>query len=394
MPDEARPVALRPEERARAVAPVLLAEADAIEATQRITPPALAALHANRLFRVLLPRSVGGDEAHPAEHVKMLIEIAAADASTAWCISQASGCAIAAAYVAPEVARAVWGAPDAVLAWGQNQGATARVVDGGYLVQGRWTFVSGGHHATWIGGHAHVLERDGAPRRHPDGRPVERTMLIPRGEMDVTADWEVIGLRGTGSDTFATGERFVPEPYALARDVPAERRELGPLYCFLTNHMYASGFAAVALGVARGLLDRFTDLARGKVPTLTGRGLKDSQVIQRDLAIAEARWRAARAGVLAALDAAWGGATTRGDLTLDERMGIRMAATFAIHQAREVADWCWREAGATAIFAANGFERRYRDMVTVTQQVQGRMIHFEAVGQHLLGLDSPSFRFA
>ena len=394
MPDEARQAAVRPEDRARAVAPVLLAEAEAIEATKRITPAALAALHGQRLFRVLLPKSVGGDEAHPGEHVRMLIAVAAADASTAWCISQASGCAIAAAYVAPAVARDVWGDADAVLAWGQNQGATARVVDGGYEVQGRWSFVSGGHHATWIGGHAHVLERDGSPRRHPDGRPVERTMLMRRAVLEVTEAWDVIGLRGTGSDTFSTGPRFVPEAYALARDVAEEKREAGTLYCFLTNHMYASGFAAVALGVARGLLDRFVDVAREKVPTLTGRGLRDSQVVQRDLAIAEARWRAARAGVLAALDAAWAGAEARGDLTLDERMGIRMAATFAIHQAREVADWCWREAGATAIFAGNGFERRYRDMVTVTQQVQGRMIHFEAVGQHMLGLDSPSFRFA
>jgi len=84
----------------------------------------------------------------------------------------------------------------------------------------------------------------------------------------------------------------------------------------------------------------------------------------------------------------------RGPLSLDQRMGIRMAGTFAIHQAREVADFCWREAGATAIFPANGFERRWRDMVTVTQQVQGRMIHFETVGQHLLGLSDASTRFA
>jgi alkylation response protein AidB-like acyl-CoA dehydrogenase len=175
--------------------------------------------------------------------------------------------------------------------------------------------------------------------------------------------------------------------------VEAERREDGPLYRFQTNHFYGSGFASVALGVARGLLDLFVALARDKHPTLTGRGLKDSQAVQRDLAIAEARWRAARAGVLAALDEAWE-ASLLGAMPLDQRMGIRMASTFAIHQAREVADFCWREAGATAIFEANGFARRYRDMISVTQQVQGRMIHFETVGQHLLGMSDASTRFA
>lgn len=396
MPDASRPIAdtTAPEARAQAILPVLRAEAEAIETAKRITPAALDALHAQRLFRTMVPRSAGGDEVHPAEHARMLMAVASADASAAWCLSQAGGCALAAAYVAPEVARDVWGDPRAVLAWGQSQGARARVVDGGYRVTGRWTFVSGGHHATWIGGHAHVEERDGTPRRHPDGRPVERTMLIPRADLAATADWDVIGLRGTGSDSFRVpGGYFVPAAYALARDVEAERREAGPLYRFVTNHLYASGFAAVALGVARGLLDLFVDLAREKVPTLTGRGLRDSQAVQRDLAIAEARWRAARAGLLAALDEAWAAAQS-GPIPPDQRMGIRMASTFAIHQAREVADFCWREAGATAVFEANGFARRYRDMISVTQQVQGRMIHFETVGQHLLGMADASTRFA
>jgi len=394
MPDESRPLPIAtPEARARAILPVLASEADAIEATRRLTPAALDALHAQRLFRTLLPRSVGGDECPPADHARMLIAIASADASTAWCLSQAGGCAFAAAYVPPETARAVFVEPRAVLAWGQNQGAIARVADGGYSLTGRWTFVSGGHHATWIGAHAHIEERDGTPRTHPDGRPVERTLLIPRTDMQITPDWEVIGLRGTGSDTFAIANRFVPDAETLARDTDAERREPGPLYRFVTNHMYASGFGSVALGTARGLLDRFVDMARDKTPTLTGRALRDSQAVQRDLAIAEARWRAARAGLLSALDDAWDAAHLA-PLSLDHRMAIRMAATFAIHQAREVADFCWREAGATAIFAAQGFERRYRDMITITQQVQGRMIHFETAGQHLLGLSSASTRFA
>lgn len=385
---------LTPEARARTILPVLLAESDAIEATRRITPAALDALHANRLFRTMLPRSAGGDECHPADHIRMLIAIASADASTAWCLSQAAGCAMAAAYLPLETAQAVWGAdPRAVLAWGQNQGARARIVPGGYRVTGHWTFVSGGHHATWIGGHSHIEEPDGTLRLGPDGKPVERTMMIPRSAMTASDAWDVIGLRGTGSDTFAVAGHFVPDSHALARDTDAERREAGPLYRFLTNHLYASGFAAVALGTARGLLDRFTDLARDKIPTLTGRALRDSQAVQRDLAIAEAGWRAARAGLLAALDEAWTAVAT-GPMPLDQRMGIRMSATYAIRQAREVADFCWREAGATAIFAANGFERRYRDMITVTQQVQGRMIHFETAGQHLLGLSNASTRFA
>ena len=73
-------------------------------------------------------------------------------------------------------------------------------------------------------------------------------------------------------------------------------------------------------------------------------------------------------------------------------MNIRLATTFAIREAKEIGDFCWREAGASAIFAAQGFERRFRDLNTVTQQVQGRMTHLEAVGQHLLGITPATLR--
>lgn len=378
--------ALSPEARARDAAPVLLAEGAAIEAARRITPAALDVLHANRLFRCLLPKSAGGDEVLPSDYIRMLIAVAAADASTAWCIGQGSGCSMAAAYLPLETAQEVWGRdPRAVLAWGQNQGARARVVDGGYVVTGTWTFVSGGHHATWIGGHCHVVERDGSLRAGADGRPIERTMLIPRGLYSSTDTWDVVGLRGTGSDTFAIAEHFVPDGFSVCRDTDEERRETGTLYQFSTTNMYASGFAGVALGVARGLLDRFLEVAGEKTPSLTSRAMRESPVIHRDLAIAEAQWRAARINLLTTLDDTWTGVAARGRMTLDERMNIRLASTFAIHQARAVAEFCWREAGATAIFASQGFERRFRDLNTVTQQVQGRMTHLEAVGQHLLG---------
>ncbi len=384
---------MTPEARAHDVAPALLAEADAIEATRRITPAALDVLHANRMFRCLLPKSVGGDEARPADYVRMLIAVAAADASTAWCISQGSGCSMAAAYLPDATAQEVWGRdPRAVLAWGQNQGARALVVDGGYMVTGHWTFVSGGHHATWLGGHSHVVERDGSLRLGADGRPIERTMLIPRTRYSSTDTWDVVGLRGTGSDSFAIAEHFVPDAFSVCRDTDEERREPGTLYQFSTTNMYASGFAGVALGVARGLLDRFIEVAGEKTPSLTARALRDSPVIHRDLAIAEAQWRAARSHLLGVLDATYDGIAARGRITLEERMNIRLASTFAIHQAQAVGAFCWREAGATVIFAGQGFERRFRDLNTVTQQVQGRMTHLEAVGQHLLGATPATLR--
>lgn len=379
--------------RARALAPAIAAAAPAIEAACALPADLLDALHAAALFRTLLPRSLGGDETRPVEFVRMMEEIAAADASTAWCLGQNSVCAMSAAYMDPAAARAIWGDdPRAALAWGAGPQGTARVVPGGYIVSGRWEFASGGRHATWIGGHSRVQEPDGSLRRHPDGTPIERSMLVPKSQVNMVRDWNVMGLRGTGSDSYTMAELFVPEAYSVMRDTPAERRETGPLYRFTTTNLYASGFGAVAIGIARAMLAEFAALAAAKTPQSLSRTLRDNPAIQKEMAIAQAKLAAARALLHTTLEDAWDTVAHTESMPLDTRMNIRLAATFATHQAREVADFAYHEAGATAIFATNGFERRFRDIHTVSQQVQARSAHFETVGAHLLGL-SPPLRF-
>lgn len=382
-----------PISRARHLAPQIAAAAPRIEAASGLPPDLLDALHEAAIFRTLLPRRYGGDEIDPATFVEVMEILAASDASTAWCIGQASGCSMAAAYLKPEIAQQIWGEdPRAALAWGAGPAGVARVVEGGYRVTGRWGFASGGRHATWLGGHSRVQERDGAMRIDAEGKPLERTMLFPKHEAVMTEDWQVMGLRGTGSDSYAVTDLFVPQDHTLSRDIDHERRETGLLYRFSTTHIYASGFGAVALGIARGALDAFKALAQEKTPQSTTRMLRDSAVIQMQVALAEAKLGAARSYLLQTLRDIWDSVGQTGAVTLDQRMAIRLAATFASHQAREVVDVAYHEAGATAIFASNPFERRFRDVNTVSQQVQARTAHFETVGAHLLGLQ-PSLRF-
>lgn len=391
----AAPMAEDPVARARAVAPLIEAAAPKIEADRELPPEVLEALYDARLIRALLPRSLNGDEAMPETFVRMMEVIARADASTAWCIGQASVCAMSAAYVAPEVARSIWGPREASFAWGSvGPDQVAEVVDGGYRVNGVWPFASGGRHATWLGGHCKVREPDGSFRRNADGSPYERTMLFPREAITMSPSWEVMGLRGTGSDTYSVKDLFVPEAYTVRRDREEERQALGhaTLYKFTTTHMYASGFAAVALGIARGMLDSFIALASHKTPTSTARMLRDNPVLQSGLAWQEGKWRAAQAQLLTVLRETWDHVATGQAMTMDQKVSIRLATTFAIHQAKEVADFAYTEAGATAIFESHPFERRFRDIHAVTQQVQGRTSHFETVGQHLMGL-TPNPRF-
>ena len=179
--------------RARELAPGLVAAADQIEHGRELPEAVVDALVERGLFRLLLPRSLGGAELLPADFVPIIEEIAKADASTAWCLNQASGCSMTAAYLEPEAACEIFGGRRGILAWGPGPG-TARIVDGGYRVSAAWSFASGSHNATWLGCHVPVVEADGTPRLHPDGSPVVRTMLFPKSSTRMTDIWHVIGL--------------------------------------------------------------------------------------------------------------------------------------------------------------------------------------------------------
>src|SRR6516165_5399745 len=373
--------------RAQELGPELEAAAEEIE-QRRDLPEAIVESPIERgLFRLLLPRTLGGAELPPAAYVAVIEEIAKHDASTAWCLGQACGCTMTAAYLDPDVAREIFGGRRGIVAWGPPGSADARAVPGGYRLSGTWSFASGSHHATWLGAHVAILHSSGAPQLRPDGGPVVRTLLFPKASAGFTDIWHVIGLRGTGSDSYTVTDLFVPEKHTVLRDAAVRPCEPGPLYAFSSSNIYASGFAGVALGIARSALDAFVELARDKIPRGAKRTLRDNNVVQAQVSQSEARLCAARAFLLGSLDEIWRDVSGSRRLTMDHNTTIRLASTWAIHQARDVVDMAYHAAGATAIFENNPFERRFRDVHTVIQQYQGRQAHFETVGQVLLGLE-------
>lgn len=396
-------------ERARALRPILESAALRIDGDCSLPPEVLDALFASRMFRMLLPHNFGGAELEPATFFQVVSEIAAGDASAAWCVAQSLGCSMSAAYLEPAAAHRVFGGARAAVAWGYSMGPQCRAtpVAGGWKVSGTWGFGSGNRHATWVGAHCHRTDESGQPLKNPDGRLQERTMLIPRSEISIKeGSWNVIGLRGTGSDTYSVSDLFVPGEYSLvaratAKDhhlaegaepeIEPERRESGPLYRFSPMNVYEAGFAAVGLGVARAALEAFIALAATKTPSGTGNPLRDDAWIQTRIALSEARLASATAWMVAILREMW--SECAGGLPrFDSRVKLRLASTYAIQEAREVVHSVYADAGATAIFEGNPFERRLRDINAVSQQIQGNFAHLQSAGQYYLGM-KPGLRF-
>ena len=371
--------------RARALIPLLRTQAAWIDRHGALPPVVLDAMHEAGMFRMLLPRTFGGMELKPSDFVQCVEAIAMGDGSAAWCMNQGSGCSMTAAFMAPAVSREIWGGKRDVVAWGQGPGAKAVRTEGGWLATGTYTFVSGIRHATWLGAHCPCYEADGTRATHADGSNRELTLLFPRERITIEANWDVVGLRGTGSDRFAVTDFFVDEAHAVARESPAERRESGTLYKFQAMQLYAAGFACVGLGIARAAVDAFIELTKHKTQAWSSEALRDDKAVWRVVGETDGALKMARGGLLRTLDDVWDDVARDGELTLANRIAIRQAATFAIHAARDVVHTVYHEAGATAIWADRPFERLFRDVNTVSQQTQGRRTHFETVGHYLLG---------
>lgn len=378
--------------RIAAIAGLLEASGARNEALGRLAPEVVDKLHEQRLFRLLLPRAYDGEEIDLATWFRAMEALARCDASTAWCVGQINGCAATASAVAPDIARAIWGEPRAALSWGPPVKARADEVDGGHRLTGEWMMSSGSRHATWLGLIAPMFDRSGAPAVLPDG-VTSRTFFVPAGKVEWVDSWHVHGLNATNSGGYKAADVFVPSGYSICREHLLEGKIDAPLYKFPLNSFFATGFSGVALGIARSMLDAAVALAVEKRPRAAKVSLLDNHVVQLQIGEAEARLRSARGYVESTAERVWQAVVASGELTVPQRIDIRMAATFAIHEAKAVADAAWEVAGASAIFDSSPFERRMRDIRTVTQQLQGRKSHLQETGAYLLGLE-PSLMFA
>jgi indole-3-acetate monooxygenase len=377
--------------RAAALLPAIEGAAGRIETERRIVPEVVAALHEAGLFRMLLPASFGGGAADIVAFNRVIETIATADASTAWCLAQQVASTQAAGFLDQGVAREIFAAPDGAVAWGPPAGAKAVVTDGGYVVNGKWRFASGSGHCPWLGGHCAVIEADGKPRLDAHGRPMMRTMLFRKDRATFHDIWHVIGLRGTGSNGYEVRDLFVPEAYSTWRDNAADRRaDAPPLSNIPLLTLYGMGFSGVALGIARASLAAFMALAETKKPSATHGApiaLRDNPVVQGRVAKATGRLQSARAYLIDMLQLFWDAAVANRPPTLEQRAQLRVAITGAIEQSRRVVDFAYHAAGADAIFNGSPFERRFRDMHTVTAQGQAHLSNFEGAGQALFGTE-------
>lgn len=360
--------------------------ADRIECDLQLPKDLATELADKGFFRLLLPRSLDGAEISHLDFLKILQIFAGVDGSTAWCLNQNNVFATASVVMPQKTAHEVWGDRRAVVANGPPTSSVKAVpVDGGYRLNGIWNFSTGSGHATWLAALSPVKPAHQSASATA-GNPCFRILLLPKNEATFIDDsWQVNGLRGTGSSSFQVDDLFVPS--IRTYDPAGPPQEDGPLYLIPRTLLFAAGDATIALAIARASLRTAIDLARTKNPLRVSSLLQDQATTQRLIGEGEAVWHSAQAFLDKSASAVWRNASENHAVSIEERIQLRLAATFAIRKAAEVVDISYNLCGSSAIFASNPVQRQFQDVRVITQHIQGRLTNYETAGQFYLGLE-------
>ena len=364
----------------RRLAPMLNEQRAAIDELRRLPDDVFDALADAGLFRLWLPKAVGGPELSPFEFMRVTETISAVDGSVGWLVGNGAGMSRVGGYVAKAVAREWFSDPRAFVAAATGAVCTATPVKGGYRVTGRWPFGSGAHHASLF----MALAAEAA-----DAPPL--CCYIPRRDVTILDNWHVSGLRGTGSCDFEVRDVFVPAAHTHPF-LDLKPSDPGLVYRMPHVSVFAWTISSVPLGIARGAIDTFVELASQRRSGATS-SLRDRESIQTAVGRAEATHRAARAFLVAAMTELIAATDIGGERLLKTRPMFRMAATYATETAVSIVDILAASAGSASIFETCKLERMARDVRAAARHVALSPNNYVIGGRVGLGLDPGSSRF-
>jgi alkylation response protein AidB-like acyl-CoA dehydrogenase len=351
---------------ARDLGPVIRKAAPGNEASRRLDDATVTAMRETGLFRILLPAAYGGHELPLLDALEVIEEVAAADGSAGWCLLKGATSNQMAGYLDPAAAREIWADPSIVTAGSFNpRGRAVELPAGeGYRLTGRWDWGTGSAHSQWIICGAVVFDSPEATAPKPGptpGVPEIKAFFVPRDEVTIHDTWFVAGMRATASHEFEVDDVLVPAGRAFDGMVAVPRVD-SPNYAVPYIAQAMIPHAAVAVGIARGALADFRELAGVKVPLGGSSPLADRDRVVDGVGRAHAMVHAARATVTRAVEQAWATAAAEGRPTEAELAHLSIAATFATDLCVGAVDTVHSLAGGAGVFETSPLQRAFRDV--------------------------------
>jgi len=354
-------------DRARALTPLIEAEAERSEVLGTMAPAIIDAVADSGLFGILVPAELGGLEADLVTSLAVFEELAYADGSTGWStMANATTSCFAAIYTGDEAVATMFGAGPSVHAGMLGPMGEATPVDGGFLVSGRYQFGSGSGHADWIG--AGVMETvDGEPAVSPLGLPAMRVAFLPRERAEFLGNWDVMGLAGTGSYDYVVDQVEVPEPFTFLL-LEATARRGGPVFNVGLFALTAVGHAGFALGVGKRALEEVLAIAKAKQRLGAG-PIAEQQLFLHDFAMHDAALRSARSYTFDSFAEAQAVVLAGDAPTLVQQQRMRQSTTYATRIAADAARFAYTWAGSSGLRNPSVVQRCFRDISAGTQHL-------------------------
>lgn len=354
--------------------------ADAAQAETEMTLPlsSVDALYDSGLLAMKLPEALGGFEADPVTQLEAIEAMALYDSSAAWCMMiGATSVGAPGAFLPDEGLREMFQDGQVPTAAGSGTpSGQVTPVEGGYRITGRWPFASGIRHSQWVAG--------GITVPNDEAEPEVRRALFRTSEVKIHDNWDVMGLRGTGSCDFSVTDVFVPKELTFRSDLDSKRG--GPLYLMGQPGFVINEHAGFALGLGRRALNAIVDLARSKVrgrvnPSLiANRPSFQSKVAECDL-----RLRAARSLMIEVLDQAWDTACEGRRPDSKQQADMRSCATYVTDMAMDTVNIAFRHGGGEALHRSQDLQQCLRDMNAAAQHFMVSNTSYESHGQFVLG---------
>lgn len=372
---------------ATSLIPVLSANAEAADVTGRLSDEVITALRKDGLFRLATPRAYGGHEVGACAATAIAAEVGRGCPSASWVLTVYYSASLALWLFPDQVRHRVWGEdPDATVCGSSTGAVPARAVDGGYLLSGRWGWASGAHHASWA-----ILDITIGPEESSQERGVA---IVPMSDLSIEDTWNMVGMRGTGSDTIVADDVFVPEDqvFSASKAATAASRDQGTSTSAGVPRPQGlmGALAAPVLGMGMATYDHIVEKLSNGRPLTTARVARavDAPGVQANVAdaamlIDSAILQAARTA--RAVDRATLGGTRMSSLAIAR---TRMDGGFAARQIRQAVDKLLDAGGASRFAAASPVQRIWRDLGTATRHPAFVLeIDREQYGRMLLGLD-------
>ncbi|MEV0830515.1 acyl-CoA dehydrogenase family protein [Nonomuraea rubra] len=360
-------------ERARDLRTMIDRESAAAEAQGSLTGPVVDALHEAGVFGMWVPEPLGGAELSPKELLGVFEELTYADPSTGWAVmatTLANG--TGGAYLGDEAVERIFKGPRMPLIAGQGTrpGVAVRE-DGGFRLSGRWSFASGMLHSQYAHSAAAI-----------EGTGEIRIFVNPIEDVRILGNWDVLGLRATGSVDYAIDDLFVPE--SQTHDFTTDRPlrggaiyRLGLLDQALICH---SGWA---LGIGRRLLDelaRHASSRAGRPGQIAG-----SDAFHTDFARAEAAFRAAAALIHQTWDDVERTLESGGTLSVRQETMVRLALNHITSTVAETGRFVYASGGTSAL--RDGLvQRLFRDVCAGAAHITSGPQVLAECGRELAGL--------